>query len=165
MLQVTGTLAVLLMLQVTGTLAVLDMPSKVPVRLLRHLLHHRSRVLGTMVMMMRVQQMLVVEWYVTRTVRMCALPDRVVSETCCRWSQMMLEARVPVLLLLWGPMKHQIPSRNGSMTTPDITTTPRQLVLSPSTALNRRTGDHLYSNSINCSVSVNVTFIYVMLYF
>jgi len=142
-----------LLMQVTGTAVVPDTQSKVRVLLLPPLRHHKSRVLDTM-LMMRVQETLVVQWCVTQTARTCALLGKEDSATSCQWNEMTQRAAVP-MSVPQGPIQQHRWSRSGSMITLGITATTHQLVLSPSTA-QHSTRDLLYSNSVNCSISVNV---------
>lgn len=141
--------------QVTGTVVDLFIPCKVRVLQLQHLGHHRSLGLETRVLIL-LQLTLVVHWYVTQIVRMCGWPSREDNETCCHSSQMLLRTTVSVLLQQ-GTMQCCSINPTGSMITLDIITT--LPCLAPNLSVQRHWSmDLLYSNSINCSVSVIVTF-------
>lgn len=144
-------------MQVTGTLVVLDTWSKVSVLLLRHLQRHKSLVLDVILMTLMVHPMQLIQRYVTQTARMCGLLDKEDSVTFCQWSRMIPKATVPVSVLQ-GTIQHHRRSLSGSMTTLDTTTTTQHLALRSSTAWHSTR--HLHnSNSINCSIAVNVLFI------
>jgi len=120
--------------QVTGTTAVLAMWSKVHVLLLRHLHRHRSRVSDCTLMMALQQQMRVVRWCVTQTVRTCASLDREDSVTYCQWSPMIPEAAA-LIPVLQGAMHWHRQGQSVTMITLDITTTQqRRRALGLSTA-------------------------------
>ena len=121
------------------------------------LLHRRRFLVWETTVMSAVHLRLVVHWHVTRTVRTCDLLSKEDNETCCQWSQMYLSRTAPVLMQQ-DIAEHRSRDLIGSMITVDITATQLHLVLILSRTQPCSTNNLLYSNSINCSVSVIVTF-------
>jgi len=139
--------------QVTGTVVELFTPCKAHVLQSQHLGHHRFPVLVTRVMIL-LQLILVVRQCVTQTVHMCGLQSKEDNATCCPTSQTCLKT-VVLMLLQQGTIRLCSRNPTGSMITLDIITTLLCLILN---LRHQHTIDLLYSNSINCSISVIVTF-------